>query len=264
MTRRRADTTLVDLGLFDSREKAKAAILAGRVRADGELVTKAGQPLDPDARVDLAEGPEFVSRGGLKLAGALDVFGLDPTGRRALDVGASTGGFTDCLLRRGAASVAAVDVGYGQLAWPLRNDERVTVFERTNIRDAKGEDLGAPFDLVTIDVSFIGLELVLPVVVGLLDTAADVLALVKPQFEAGRGLVGKRGVVRDPRVHSEVLARVADVGRRLGLRAGGLGWSPVKGPKGNIEFWVWFARDGVETAETPRNVVEAAHDALGG
>lgn len=264
MTYPRADTVLVELGHFTSREKAKAAILAGRVSVEGERVLKAGQPLDPKARIEVSSGPEYVSRGGHKLAGALDVFGFDPAGRRAVDVGASTGGFTDCLLSRGAAHVVTVDVGYGQLAWSLRNDPRVTVFERTNIRHADAGRLGAPFDLAVIDVSFIGLDKVLPVVLELVSERGDVFALIKPQFEAGKGRVGKHGVVRDAAVHEDVLRSVGDVARGHGWRVSGLTWSPVTGPKGNIEFWVWLSRYGEETADPPERVVADAHRVLGG
>ena len=264
MTRQRADTVLVDLGLFGSRSEARAAILAGRVRADGEPVSKAGQTLDPRADIELAEGPSYVSRGGLKLEHALDAFGLDPTGMSALDVGASTGGFTDCLLQRGAGRVTAVDVGYGQLAWELRNDPRVRVLERTNIRKADPEALGAPFDLAVVDVSFIGLEKVLPVVFELLGACGQTLALVKPQFEAGKGRVGKKGVVSDPAVHEGVLRSVMETVDSLGRVVRGMTWSPVKGPKGNIEFWIWSASEGESATDVPEDVVRQAHEALGG
>lgn len=264
MTHPRADVVLADLGHFASREKAKAAILAGRVRADGELIRKAGQPLDPASSIEVEEAREYVSRGGHKLAGALDAFGFDVAGRRAIDVGASTGGFTDCLLAHGADSVAAVDVGYGQLAWELRNDPRVAVFERANIRHADAEALGGPFDLAVIDVSFIGLDKVLPVVASMIVEGGDILALVKPQFEAGRGRVGKQGVVRDPAIHLDVLEGTASVVRTLGWCLRGITWSPVRGPKGNIEFWVWIARHGEPTSTSPTEVVEEAHRVLGG
>ncbi len=263
-TRRvRADVALVDAGLFPSREKARAAILAGTVRVDGEALTKAGQQVHPDAAFQVAEGRRYVSRGGVKLAGALDEFGLDPAGLRAVDVGASTGGFTDCLLQRGAASVAAVDVGYGQLAWELRNDPRVAVFERTNIRMAQAAELGAPFDLAVVDVSFIGLDKVLPKVAELLGDEGSAVILVKPQFEAGRSRVGKRGVVRDAAVHTDVLETVVTTAHELGFVVRGLTFSPITGPEGNIEFWMWLARAGDETADAPAAVVARAHEILG-
>lgn len=189
MTRRRIDAILVDRGLFASRERARASLLAGEVKVGDQVVTKPGQLIDDEAEVTVAERPRFVSRGGEKLAGALDCFGLDVAGMRVVDVGASTGGFTDCVLQRGAASVTAIDVGYGQLAWSLRTDERVTVFERTNIRDVDPVGLGAPFDLAVVDVSFISLRIVMPHIAALLGGSGQIVALVKPQFEAGKGRV---------------------------------------------------------------------------
>lgn len=263
MARLRADAALVARGLFASREQARAAILAGEVRIDGVPVGKAGQPVADDVHFEVADRPRYVSRGGLKLAGALDAFHIDPAGLVCIDVGASTGGFTDCLLTRGAASVAAVDVGYGQLAWELRRDERVRVFERTNIRGADPEVLGAPFDLAVVDVSFIALSKVMPAVSAMVGPEGTVLALVKPQFEIGKGRVGKKGVVRDPADHVEVLIAVSEAVRELGWVVRGLTWSPVKGPEGNIEFWVMLSRAGEPTRSDARDVVEAAHRALG-
>ena len=264
MTRSRIDAVLVDRGLFASRERARAAVLAGEVRVAGEVVTKAGHQVDGDAPIEVAEKQRFVSRGGEKLLGALEAFGLDVAGTRAVDVGASTGGFTDCLLQRGADSVVAVDVGYGQLAWPLRTDPRVTVFERLNIRAADPVELGAPFDLVVIDVSFISLRVVLPHVLALLGEEGQLVALVKPQFEAGKGRVGKRGVVKDPTVHVDVLRAAIGAVREGGFVVRGLTYSPIKGPEGNIEFWMWAARAGQATGITPESVVAAAHTELGG
>jgi len=264
MTRRRIDAELVDRGLFASRERARAAVLAGEVRVDGEVVTKAGHAITEDAVIEVAERQRFVSRGGDKLSGALDVFGVPITGRRAVDVGASTGGFTDCLLQRGAASVCAVDVGYGQLAWSLRTDERVTVFERTNIRHADPVALGAPFDIVVIDVSFISLRVVMSHLLDLLGEHGDLIALVKPQFEAGKGRVGKRGVVKDPDVHEDVLRAAVDTAESGGLVIRGLAFSPIKGPEGNIEFWMCAARGGEPTALSAHDIVMAAHEKLGG
>lgn len=239
-------------------------MLAGRVSVDGAVVSKAGTPVAEDAVIMVASAPRFVSRGGVKLAGALDRFEIDVSAVRALDVGASTGGFTDCLLQRGAASVTAVDVGYGQLAWSLRTDPRVRVLERTNVRTATPEVLGGPYDLVVIDVSFISLTKVLPAVLPCLAPAGQVLALVKPQFEAGKGRVGKKGVVRDPEVHREVLESVVAAATAAGWVVQGLSWSPVKGPEGNIEFWIWLSRDGEPITDEPGAVVRAAHEALGG
>jgi 23S rRNA (cytidine1920-2'-O)/16S rRNA (cytidine1409-2'-O)-methyltransferase len=264
VTHPRADVALVERGLFSSREKAKAAILAGRVTADGEPVTKAGQPLPLGSDIVVERGPEYVSRGGHKLAGALVDLGVDPSGARALDVGASTGGFTDCLLKHGASSVVALDVGYGQLAWELRTDPRVMVFERTNIRYADPEKVGKDFDIVVVDVSFIGLDKVLPRVAKMIGPDADVLTLVKPQFEAGPDDVGRKGVVRDPGTHERTLASAIRVGRELGWAVRGATYSPIAGPKGNIEFWVWFSSYGDESPIDVSEIVRRAHDDLGG
>ena len=239
-------------------------MLAGEVRVSGEVVTKAGHAIDEDAPIEVAEKRRFVSRGGDKLFGALEAFEFDVAGLRAIDVGASTGGFTDCLLQRGATSVVAVDVGYGQLAWSLRTDPRVTVFERLNIRAADPVVLGAPFDLVVIDVSFISLRVVLPHLLQLLGPDAHLVALVKPQFEAGKGRVGKRGVVRDPKVHEDVLNAAVEAARDGGLVVRGLTYSPIKGPEGNIEFWMWAARAGEPTDVTAEQVVASAHEKLRG
>ena len=264
MTRSRIDAVLVDRGLFASRERARAAVLAGEVRVAGEVVTKAGHQVEADVPIEVAEKQRFVSRGGEKLLGALEAFGLDVSGMRVVDVGASTGGFTDCLLQRGASSVVAVDVGYGQLAWSLRTDPRVMVFERLNIRAADPDELGAPFDLVVIDVSFISLRIVMPHLLGLIGDEGQLVALVKPQFEAGKGRVGKRGVVRDAAVHEDVLRGAVDAAHEGGLVIRGLTYSPIKGPEGNIEFWMWAARRGEPTDATAESVVAAAHSELGG
>jgi 23S rRNA (cytidine1920-2'-O)/16S rRNA (cytidine1409-2'-O)-methyltransferase len=238
--------------------------MAGEVSADGAPVAKAGEQIDVDATIEVAEGPRYVSRGGIKLAGALDEFALDVRGARAVDVGASTGGFTDCLLQRDAASVTAIDVGYGQLAWELRNDERVTVLERTNIRSVDPSDVDAPFDIAVVDVSFISLGTVLGHVLDLLADDGQLVALVKPQFEAGKGRVGKKGVVRDPAVHEDVLATTVERIRDAGLVVRGLTFSPVRGPEGNIEFWVWASTEGEPTTQTPGSIVAVAHEVLGG
>ncbi len=263
MTRQRADVVLTDRGFFSSRAKAKAAILAGEVRVDGEPLTKAGERIDPDALIEVAPRPRYVSRGGMKLAGALECFEVDVTGKRALDVGASTGGFTDCLLQAGAGSVVAVDVGYGQLAWSLRQDDRVTVHERTNIRHVDPQTLGAPFDMVVVDVSFIGLAKILPRLVEMMSPEGILLALVKPQFEAGKGNVGKRGVVRDARVHEDVLRKVFAHLDEQGLSLRGATWSPVKGPEGNIEFWVMADLSGDVAVDVDMtSLVREAHEEL--
>jgi 23S rRNA (cytidine1920-2'-O)/16S rRNA (cytidine1409-2'-O)-methyltransferase len=237
--RRRLDLLLVAKGLARSREEARRLILAGEVRVGSRVADKAGMLVAEEADVSVTAPPPFVSRGGLKLAAALDAFALDVRGLTVADVGASTGGFTDCLLQRGAARVYAVDVGYGQLAWTLRQDPRVVVLERTNIRYL--EALPEPCDLATVDVSFISLRLVLPAVRRLLKPSGQVIALVKPQFEAGRGRVGKRGVVRDPQVHQAVLREVMAWARVEAFFVQGLVPSPLLGPAGNVEFLLHLA-----------------------
>jgi 23S rRNA (cytidine1920-2'-O)/16S rRNA (cytidine1409-2'-O)-methyltransferase len=263
MARRRADAALVEAGLFTSREQAKAAILAGRVTSGGKPLNKAGADVADDAVFEVEPAQEYVSRGGHKLAGALDDFGMSVEGLRAVDVGASTGGFTDCLLQRGVVAVTAIDVGYGQLAWKLRCDERVTVLERTNIRNVEPDVVGAPFDLAVVDVSFIGLGKVLPHLAGMLTADGEVVALVKPQFEAGKGRVGKRGVVRDAAVHTDVLETVDREARDAGWVVRGMTWSPLTGPEGNIEFWIRLARGGEPEPIDHADLVRAAHEALG-
>lgn len=243
MKKVRIDQLLVERGLAPSREKAQALLMAGEVWVGGERVDKAGAKVAAEAEIELrGRGLPFASRGGLKLEKALDAFGIDPAGMVAVDLGASTGGFTDCLLQRGAARVHAVDVGRGQLHMKLQQDPRVVVRDRTNARHLKPEDLGEPADLVTLDLSFISLELVLPAARDLLRPDGLVLALVKPQFEAGPAKVGKGGVVRDPAVHREVLLRVLRAAHALGLDLFALTWSPVRGPAGNIEFLAGFRR----------------------
>jgi 23S rRNA (cytidine1920-2'-O)/16S rRNA (cytidine1409-2'-O)-methyltransferase len=236
----RLDALLVERGLAASRERARAMILAGQVRVDGQPAGKAGVAVAPDADVTLlVPDHPYVGRGGLKLEHALQTFGIDVTGRLALDIGASTGGFTDVLLRRGASRVVALDVGHGQLDWRLRNDPRVVVLERTNARTLTPEALPADarsFGIVTIDVSFISLAQILPVVPPLLGPRADVVALVKPQFEAGRSEVGKGGIVRDPTVQARVVEAVTERALALGLTRAGVAESPITGMEGNREF----------------------------
>ncbi len=243
--KQRLDQRLVADGLAPSRSRAQALIMAGKVRVNGRPVAKSGAPVDPAAVVELA-GPDhpYVSRGGVKLAGALDHFQLDPAGMDCLDVGASTGGFTDCLLQRGAARVTAVDVGYGQLAWKLRSAPRVTVYERVNARHLPPQVAPGPFDLVVADVSFISLTLVIPNLVTRLGPGGRLLCLVKPQFEAGRHQVGKGGVVRDPAVRQEAVDKVTRHIEGLGLAVQGHCPSPITGPAGNQEFFVLARRGG--------------------
>ncbi len=240
--RRRLDQVLVERGLAPSRERAQALIRAGLVKVDGDAANRPDQPIGPAQPIALAGSSEYVSRGGAKLAAALDHFMIDVSGRSCLDVGASTGGFTDVLLRRGAVRVIALDVGYGQLAWSLRQDPRVIVLERQNIRHL--ETLPAPADLAVIDVSFISLRLVLPRVRSLLTPPGDVIALVKPQFEVGKGAVGKGGVVRDPAQHQLVLSELSSFVREIGYDVAGQIPSPVLGTKGNREFLLYLTPNG--------------------
>jgi 23S rRNA (cytidine1920-2'-O)/16S rRNA (cytidine1409-2'-O)-methyltransferase len=234
--RQRLDLTLVDLGLAESREKARAMILAGDVRVDGHVERRAAQPVEATAEISIAQPQRFVSRGGLKLDHALDRFQINVTGAIALDAGASTGGFTDCLLQRGATRVYAVDVGYGQLAQKLRDDARVVAMERTHIRELRS--LPETPGIATVDVSFISLTQALPAVAALLTAGGRIVALVKPQFEAGKDEVGRDGVVRDPFVHASVIGRVAWWCVNNGLRVRGMCASSLLGPAGNREFFL--------------------------
>jgi 23S rRNA (cytidine1920-2'-O)/16S rRNA (cytidine1409-2'-O)-methyltransferase len=235
--KQRLDKLMVERGLAPSREKAQALIMAGQVVVGDHAAQKAGHQVALDAEIRIkGEQLPYVSRGGLKLERGLDQFGIDPSGRTAIDVGASTGGFTDCLLQRGASKVYAVDVGYGQLAWKLREDPRVVVLEKTNIRHLGPELLDPLPDLAVIDASFISLNLVLPPTLALLIRPAEVVALVKPQFEVGKGSVGKGGIVRDPRLHDEVLHNMERLAAELGAELLGICDSPISGADGNREF----------------------------
>lgn len=239
MGKERLDKLLVERGLVQSRERARALILAGQVIVEDHRVDKAGARFDADVPLRLkGEDIPYVSRGGLKLKKGLDAFDLDVNGRVAIDVGASTGGFTDCLLQHGAAKVFAVDVGYGQLAWKLREDPRVVNLERTNIRELEPEQLDQLPSLAVIDASFISLSKVLPSSLRLLSRGAHVLALIKPQFEVGRGLVGKGGVVRDEQLHVQVIADIRQLAVDLSCHVIGVEESPILGPKGNREFLI--------------------------
>lgn len=267
MAKERLDALLVKRNLVQSRERAKTTIMAGLVLVDGQKVDKAGTMVKPEAEIRvLGNTLPYVSRGGLKLEKAIREFGVSLQGKVAADIGASTGGFTDCMLQNGAVKVFAIDVGYGQLAWSLRTDERVVNMERTNVRNVTPEQLGQPVDLASIDVAFISLEKVLPSVREMLQPEGEIVALIKPQFEAGREKVGKKGVVREPSVHEEVIFRVLALARQMELTPKALTYSPVKGPEGNIEYLVWLAKgasaaDGV-TDELVVSVVSQAHGAL--
>ena len=267
MAKERLDALLVKRNLVQSRERAKTTIMAGLVLVDGQKVDKAGTMVKPEAEIRvLGNTLPYVSRGGLKLEKAIREFGVSLQGKVAADIGASTGGFTDCMLQNGAVKVFAIDVGYGQLAWSLRTDERVVNMERTNVRNVTPDQLGQPVDLASIDVAFISLEKVLPSVREMLQPEGEIVALIKPQFEAGREKVGKKGVVREPSVHEEVIFRVLALARQMELTPKALTYSPVKGPEGNIEYLVWLAKgasaaDGV-TDELVVSVVSQAHGAL--
>ena len=246
MKKTRLDLLLVERGLAPSRSQAQRLVMAGQVRLNGEIAHKASQAVDPSAGLSVETRPRFVSRGGDKLEAALEVFDVRVQEAVCADVGASTGGFTDCLLQRGAARVYAVDVGRGQLHWSLRQDPRVISMEKTNARTL--ERLPEPISLATVDVSFISLGLILPRVVGWLAPDGEVVALVKPKFEAGKGQVGKGGVVRDPHTHESVLEAILTAARATGLAPQGLVRSPLLGPKGNVEFLSWMRRGGVPVA----------------
>src|SRR4051794_33996877 len=256
MAKVRLDTLLAERGLFGSRSRAAASVLAGEVRVGGggARAQKPGQMVERDVEVAVDERPRFVSRGGVKLSNALDAFEVPVEGRRCLDVGASTGGFTDALLQRGAAAVVAVDVAYGELAWSLRQDERVTVMERVNARSLACSDLPYAPDVIVCDVSFISLRKVLPAVLACAAERFDALCMVKPQFEVGRELVGKGGVVRDPALRRGALVDVASCGAELGCSVLGFASSGLPGPKGNRESFVWLA----EAARQGATDVEAA------
>ena len=262
----RLDVLLVSLGLAESRAKAQATIMAGEVYVNGQKADKSGMEVDITSNIEVrGSACPYVSRGGLKLEKALKNFGVDPTGYVCSDSGALTGGFTDCLLQQGASKVFAIDVGYGQLAWKIRNDPHVVVMERTNIRYVTLEDLGEPLDLSVIDVSFISLGLVLPVVKTLLKPTGQVLCLIKPQFEAGKDKVGKKGVVRDPAVHEEVLQNFISLAKSLDFTIRNLTFSPVKGPEGNIEFLAHLSmQPGEDSYLAPGDLVAQAHAALKG
>ena len=262
----RLDVLLVQRGLIESREKAKAVIMSGDVFVAGQRVDKPGTTVDPEAEIDVRGNVcPYVSRGGLKIEKALRDFGVDPAGYVCSDSGASTGGFTDCLLQKGAKKVFAIDVGYGQLAWKIRTDPRVVCMERTNIRYVTPEDLGEPLDLSVIDVSFISLSIVLPAIRNLLKDDGQVVCLIKPQFEAGKEKVGKKGVVRDPTVHTEVLENFIALAKSLDFTIKNLTFSPVKGPEGNIEFLGHLCRTpGEDCIPEVSKLVADAHNTLKG
>jgi len=258
---RRLDTVVVGITAL-TRSQARALILAGKVRVDDEPSTKPGTHVPESARVTVEEPPRYVSRGGDKLAGALSAFALDVTGLDVLDVGASTGGFTDALLQHGAKHVTALDVGRGQIAWKLRSEPRVTVIERTNFRTLPDDAFPAGFDLVAIDTSFISLRTIVARAVGFLREGGAIVALVKPQFEAGRERIGGGGVVRDPAVHAAILREVRDAVRDTGVRVVAATVSPLRGPAGNVEFFYELRREGDEVDDARLDaLVSEAHSA---
>lgn len=254
----RLDLLLVARGLAASREQAQRLIMAGTVEVDGVRQEKPGRSVSRDANITVRAALPYVSRGGLKLAAALDAFAFDVTGLTAVDVGASTGGFTDCLLQRGAARVYAIDVGYGQLAWKLQRDPRVVVLDRTNVRHLEALPDGVRANLAVIDASFISLALVLPATLRLIQPEGQVIALIKPQFEAGAEQVGKGGVVRDPKVHRRVLVDACALAADLALTVAGLIVSPAPGPAGNIEYLIWLRRPANDAPPDPEQLIDAA------
>ena len=264
-SKKRLDVLLVEQGYAESRAKAQALIMSGLVFVNGQKADKAGMSFEDNAPIEVRGSVcPYVSRGGLKLEKALRDFGVDPTGYVCSDSGASTGGFTDCLLQHGAKKVFAIDVGYGQLAWAIRSDPRVVTMERTNIRYVTPNDLGEPLDLSVVDVSFISLKIVLPTIKNLLKSTGQVLCLIKPQFEAGKEKVGKKGVVRDKAVHKEVLDAFVSLAHELRFNILGLTYSPVKGPEGNIEFLGHLTLADVQGIEPDTaDIVKQAHQKLG-
>lgn len=264
--KKRLDVLLVERGFFESREKAKAVIMSGCVFVNNQKADKAGASFDENAAVEVRGSKmRYVSRGGYKLEKAMEVFPIDLSGRITMDIGASTGGFTDCMLQNGAEKVYAVDVGYGQLAWKLRNDPRVVNLERTNMRYVTHEQVPEEIGFFSVDVAFISLKLILPAARGVCAEDAEAVCLIKPQFEAGREHVGKNGVVRDKKVHIAVVEEIIAFCLENGFSVLGLDYSPIKGPQGNIEYLLYIKRsDAPENRLTaaPAEVVEASHEAL--
>ncbi len=263
MKKVRLDQLVFERGYTESRERAKTTIMSGYVYVNGQKADKPGMPVAEDAEIEVREKIPFVSRGGYKLDKALKVFPVDPEDKICIDCGASTGGFTDVLLQHGAKKVYSVDVGYGQLAWQLRQDERVVNMERTNLRYITQEQIPEVLDLAVMDVSFISIRMVLPSVKNLLKDGADIICLIKPQFEAGRDEVGKKGVVRDEKIHERVISGIIDFAPEIGLTVMGLDFSPIKGPEGNIEYICHMKNRAGENAPIDvAAVVEASHKVL--
>ncbi|MBE6053542.1 MAG: TlyA family RNA methyltransferase [Clostridium sartagoforme] len=263
----RLDILLVEKGIFTSRERAKTSIMAGKIFVDGQRVDKAGEKVSTEAEI-VFKGQEipYVSRGGLKLEKAMKEFGIVLNDKVCMDIGASTGGFTDCMLQNGAKKVFSIDVGYGQFAWKLRTDPRVVCMERTNIRYVTPDKIGEEADFASIDVSFISLKKIMPATINLLSETGEVVALIKPQFEAGKEKVGKKGVVRDINVHKEVVNSIVDYLYSENLNILSLSYSPIKGPEGNIEYLVYFTKDknleSTFSIDDIENVVNESHNLL--
>lgn len=265
MAKKRLDTVLVEQGFFDTRSKAQAAIMAGQILVNDLKIDKPGTQVTDEVKIKIIGNKlPYVSRGGLKLEKALKVFPISLNDKTVADIGASTGGFTDCSLQNGARKVYAIDVGYGQLAWSLRNDERVVNMERTNVRYLDETSLPEKIQIATIDVAFISLDKVLPAVRKLLSTDGCVIALIKPQFEAGRDKVGKKGVVREPKVHEEVIEKVIEMAKEEKFGIGGLDYSPIKGPEGNIEYLLYLTLNENENISYDRisQIVALSHGNL--
>lgn len=263
MAKQRLDVYLTEQGMARSRSEAQSIIMAGEVYINNQKATKAGEQISGDESIEVrSSAQKYVSRGGLKLEKAMAVFPVSPNKKVCMDIGASTGGFTDCMLQNGAKKVYAVDVGYGQLAWKLRNDERVVNMERTNIRYVEPEQLQDRIDFFSVDVSFISLALVLPVAWKLSSDDASGVCLIKPQFEAGRDKVGKKGVVRDKNIHKEVLNKVMEFTRDIGFKICGLDYSPIKGPEGNIEYLMHITKNGEDTMPDAELLAEQSHEGL--
>lgn len=263
MAKLRLDVALLERGLVSSRERAKALIMAGKVLVDQQKIDKAGTLIDPNLEIRILGGDmAYVSRGGLKLEKALKTFPIDLKGMVVADIGASTGGFVDCALQYGASKVFAIDVGYGQLDWKLRNDPRVVNMEKTNARYLQLSDIGEAVNVITTDVAFISLDKILPPAMGLLEEDGQVIALIKPQFEAGKENVGKKGVVKDPKVHEAVLEKIVGLCQEIELQINGLTHSPIKGPEGNIEYLLWGSKHLAGIDVSVEEIVARAHQTL--
>lgn len=263
MAKQRLDNFLVENGYVETRSKAQSLIMAGEVYIDNQKASKAGEQIKGTEKIELrSKGLKYVSRGGLKLEKAMKCFPISLGGKICMDIGASTGGFTDCMLQNGAVKVYSIDVGYGQLAWKLRTDERVVNLERTNFRHVTTEQVKEPIDFFSVDVSFISLKLILPPAFELLKDGGCAVCLIKPQFEAGKENVGKKGVVRDINIHKEVVLNVLEFTREIGFKVEGLDFSPIKGPEGNIEYLMYITKNGNDVDIDINEVVERSHEAL--